>query len=196
MVDLDEAVVNLCRKYLPEWHGGAFDDRRVELLHLDARRYLADTDETFDIIYSDLTEPFEEGPSYLLFTRQFYDLVKTRLAENGLVVVQAGGIGLDEIQTHAAIRNTLQSCFPNVRSYHTFIPSFNSDWGFVIAAVTSSLECPGITRIDRFLNGISSSLKFYDGETHAGMFYLPKDVRVYLEKNHLVIDDRKPLAIY
>ena len=80
MVDLDQEVVDLCRKYLPVWHRGHFDDERVELLHMDARRYLAETDRRFDLIISDLTEPVDDGPSYLLFTREFYNILVKRLA--------------------------------------------------------------------------------------------------------------------
>ena len=36
MVDLDELVVSMCRKYLPNHHQGAFDDPRLTLLHEDA----------------------------------------------------------------------------------------------------------------------------------------------------------------
>lgn len=196
MVDIDEAVVNLCRTYLPEWHNGAFEDKRVQVLHMDARRYLEETDERFDLIYSDLTEPFEEGPSYLLFTRQFYTLVKNKLTDKGLLTVQAGGIGLDYIRIHAAIRNTLQNCFAYARSYHTFIPSFDSSWGFVIASGAAVLESPGAGEIDRFLAGLGSSFKFYDGETHTGMFCLPKDVRELLAKEQNILDDAHPLTVY
>ena len=37
MLDLDEEVVDLCRRYLPQHHQGSFDDPRLELLHQDAR---------------------------------------------------------------------------------------------------------------------------------------------------------------
>ena len=196
MVDIDREVVELCRKHLPQWHRGCFEDSRVELLHVDARRYLEETNRRFDIIYSDLTEPAEEGPSHRLFTRQFYPLVKSRLKAGGILAVQAGGFSLDYLGVHAAIRNTLKLCFRNVRSYHTFIPSFDCEWGFIIAAEEKDPRSLAEEAIDRRLGGIAAQLKFYDGETHRGMFRVAKDIRRALEEDQTVIDDDHPLPIF
>jgi len=73
MVDIDEEVIAICKKYLPNHSQGSFEDRRTELHHVDARDYLAKCGETFDIIIIDLPDPIEEGPAYLLYTREFYD---------------------------------------------------------------------------------------------------------------------------
>ena len=61
MIDLDQEVVELCRTYLPSHHQGSFDDPRVELLHQDAREYLANSRETFDVMVMDLVDPLEGG---------------------------------------------------------------------------------------------------------------------------------------
>ena len=79
MVDIDEEVVALCQKYLPNYSQGAFQDKRTELVHTDAREYLAKSRELFDIIIIDLPDPIEEGPAYRLYTREFYQLVRDRL---------------------------------------------------------------------------------------------------------------------
>ncbi len=196
MVDIDEAVVELCREHLPQWHQGFFDDSRVELLHMDARRYLAETEQRFDVIFSDLTEPEDDGPSSLLFTRQFYTLVKNRLNSGGLLVVQGGCFSLDQLEAHAAIRNTLQACFDSVYSYHTFIASFDANWGFLIAGENVAPLGMNDCEIDRRLVALSAPLKFYDGETHQGMFRVPKDLREALQQDETIIDDDKPLSIY
>ena len=72
MVDIDGEVVEECKKHLPEMHQGAFEDKRTELRHEDARAYLERTSETFDFISIDLVEPLEEGPACMLFTKEFY----------------------------------------------------------------------------------------------------------------------------
>src|SRR4030042_989036 len=43
MVDIDEEVVSLCRKYLPGHSQGAFEDNRPELHFADARKYLEES---------------------------------------------------------------------------------------------------------------------------------------------------------
>lgn len=193
MVDIDSKVVEMCREHLPEWHQGSFEDSRVELLHMDARRYLEERDRKFDIIYSDLTEPAEEGPSRLLFTREFYDMVKTRLNPGGILAVQSGGFSLDYLTIHAAIRNTLELSFSAVRSYHTFIPSFDCSWGYIIACEDDSLFNLDRAEINRRLGSVAGRLKFYDGETHEGMFCIPKDIRKALCEDQTIIEDGKPI---
>lgn len=196
MVDIDQQVVELCRQHLPSWHQGCFNDPRVNVLCQDARRYISDTDRQFDIIYSDLTEPDSDGPSYRLFTRQFYELVKRRLAPGGLLAVQAGGIALDYMDVHAAVRNTLSLCFNNIQSYRTYIPSFDTDWGFIIASCQDKQPDLSSNQIDDFLQDIAAGLKFYDGQTHCGMFYLPKDIRTALQLDKTIIEDDRPLSVY
>ncbi len=191
MVDIDSKVVEMCREHLPEWHQGSFDDQRVELLHMDARRYLEEGDQTFDIIFSDLTEPYEEGPSRLLFTVEFYRMLKARLKPGGILAVQSGGFSLDYLNIHAAVRNTLELCFDAVRSYHTFIPSFDCSWGYIIACEDESIFNVNRKMVDQRLSKISDQLKFYDGETHEGMFCIPKDIRRALHDDQVIIEDGK-----
>ena len=61
MCDIDRIAIDMFKQHLPEWHQGAFDDPRTELLHRDARAYLEKAaNGEFDVIISDLTEPYAE----------------------------------------------------------------------------------------------------------------------------------------
>src|SRR4030043_2399246 len=60
MIDIDEEVIATCKRFLPDYSQGAFEDERTELYHTDARDYLAKCGDTFDIIIIDLPEPIEE----------------------------------------------------------------------------------------------------------------------------------------
>ena len=90
MVDLDRDVVDLCKAHLPNHHQGAFNDPRVTLLHEDALAYLEASTVPFDIVIIDVPDPLEGGPAYLLYTVEFYELVRSRLAPGGLMVAQSG----------------------------------------------------------------------------------------------------------
>ncbi|MDP2727487.1 MAG: methyltransferase domain-containing protein, partial [Dehalococcoidia bacterium] len=80
MVDIDEEVVRACREHLTQWHQGAFRDHRVEVLHVDARAYLEETADVFDSILVDVTDPLAGGPSYRIFTKEFYQLAFSHLS--------------------------------------------------------------------------------------------------------------------
>ena len=114
MVDIDDEVVELCKKHLPEMHQGAFEDTRSELRHEDARAYLEKTSERFDFITVDLVEPLEEGPACLLFTKEFYTLIRDRLTPGGAMTLQAGMTKLGELDFFSSIHRTLREVFPVV----------------------------------------------------------------------------------
>ena len=197
MVDLDEAVVALCKEYLPGHSQGAFEDSRTELHHADAREYLAGSEDKFDIIIIDLPDPIEEGPAYLLYTREFYRIVSDRLTENGIISVQAGSAALSELLNLTAVNNTLQSVFPVVCACVAHVPCFGGPWGFCLAARNLN---PALLPSDEVDARISArglkGLKFYDGVTHQGMFSLPKYIREAIAKQTLLITDGEPLCIY
>ncbi len=196
MVDLDEEVVSLCKKYLPAWHKGSFKSKKLEILYQDARSYIEKTEQRFDIVISDLTEPVDDGPSYLLFTEEFYRFLNKRLNPGGIITVQAGSLNLALIQTHASVRKTLENVFSTVLSYQAYIPSFDSLWGFILASQNEKILKIRQPEIDRFLEPLSNNLFFYDGETHQSMFAIPKHLRQVLDKEGRVITDNSPLTIY
>ncbi|MCL0102959.1 fused MFS/spermidine synthase [Dehalococcoidia bacterium] len=121
MVDIDAEVIDVCKRLLPAHHQGSFDDPRVELLHLDARKYLAETKERFDVIIIDLPEPIEGGPAYLLYTKTFYRLLKDKLAADATFALQAGSTCLGTTRVYTAINNTLKTAFSVVASLRAVV---------------------------------------------------------------------------
>ena len=197
MVDIDAEVVAICQKYLPGHSLGSFEDKRTELYHVDARDYLAKGEEKFDIIIIDLPDPIEEGPAYLLYTREFYQLVRDRLTANGIICVQAGSATWTELLNFNAVNNTLKSVFPIVSPYQVDVPCFGGPWGFCLASLNLNPVLLSVAEIDnRILARSLTGLKFYDGLTHQGLFSLPKHLRGELSKPGRLITDNEPLYIY
>jgi len=196
MVDLDEEVIATCKRYLPDHSQGAFEDKRTELHHTDARDYLAKCGEAFDIIVIDLTEPVEKGPAYLLYTREFYQLVRDRLTANGIISVQAGSASLNELLSFSSVNKTLKSVFPIVCPYQIDIPSFGGPWGFCLASLNLSPIMSTNETDSRISARSLNNLKCYDGLTHQAMFSLPKHLRTELLKQPRLITDNKPLYVY
>ncbi|MBA7716194.1 Polyamine aminopropyltransferase [subsurface metagenome] len=197
MVDIDEEVVAICQKFLPNHSRGSFENGRSELHHVDARDYLAKCGEKFDIIIIDLPDPIEEGPAYLLYTQEFYQLVRDRLTANGIITVQAGSAAWTELLNFTAVNNTLKSVFPIVCPYQVDVPSFGGPWGFCLASQNLNPLLISVTEVDDRISDRSlSGLKFYDGLTHQGMFSLPKHLRGELSKQISLITDNEPLYIY
>lgn len=196
MVDIDEEAVNICRRFLGQWHQDSFDDPRVQVVFGDARQYLAQCGQAFDAVIIDLTDPIAEGPSYLLYTREFYQNVKDVLTAGGVISLQAGSCSYGEAASYSAIINTLKSVFAQVWPYHCHIPSFGGMWGFALACDSkdNSPLTPG--EIDRRLPvRIQNGKKFYDGTSHQGMFALPLYLREKIGHENRIISDRSPLSM-
>ena len=195
MIDLDKEVVDLCRRFLPQHHQGSFDDSRVELLHQDARGYLAETDESYDVIVLDLVDPMEGGPAYLLYTREFYRLAAQRLNPGGILVTQSGPAGLiNYTECFTPIAQTLSGLFPEIRPYTVYVPSFITPWGFTMAVSDPSTSLPGS---DDFMqeaqSRIAGELRYLDGVTCHGLFALPRYIREGIASETRTVTDDDPV---
>ncbi|MDD5094381.1 MAG: polyamine aminopropyltransferase [Dehalococcoidia bacterium] len=196
MVDIDEEVVEICKKLLPGHHQGSFEDPRVELLHMDAREYLYNTKERFDVIIIDLPEPIEGGPAYLLYTQKFYEMLKTKLAKDATFALQSGTTSLGVTGVYAAINNTLKTAFSVVVPYEANVPSFGTTWGFSLSSLKFDPHSLSSEEVDRRIaSRVSKKLLFYDGHTHQGLFFIPKYLRDALAKETMVITEDRPVFI-
>jgi spermidine synthase len=179
MVDIDREVVEFCRKYLGGWHQGALDHAKTRLVIKDARSYVRDTKETFDIIISDLPTPAttDADPVSALYTSDFYALLAQRLKPGGIFVAQSGSGNWLHIRFHAKLYRTLQKHFKVVRPYYVFIPSFDEPWAFLVASQKMDPREISAAQVDKRLGTLGKMLRFYDGETHEGLFRIPKYLR-------------------
>ena len=194
MLDLDREVVELCRRYLPHHSQGSFDDSRLELIHKDAREYLSDTENSFDVMIMDLVDPMEGGPAYLLYTEEYYEIAKAKLAPGGVLVTQSGPAGLLSFQEcFTTIYNTLSKVFQHTMPLQVHVPAFQTLWGFTLASdsTLSSLPEEEINRLAA--ERIGKELRFYDGETQRHMSSLPKYLRTGLQQETRINRDASPV---
>ncbi|MCH7736984.1 MAG: polyamine aminopropyltransferase [Chloroflexi bacterium] len=194
MVDLDSEVVELCRKYLPNHHQGSFDDPRTNLIHEDARGYLEDTSDSYDVIVLDLVDPLEGGTAALLYTQEFYLIAKARLNPGGVLVTQSGPAGLlGYTECFTTIFNTLGTLFSHTKAAQVHIPAFQTLWAFTIASDTPFSQNSGDEVDAEVARRLSKPLKYYDGESHRSMFALTKFQRDGLKAEDRVNRDADPV---
>ncbi|MEE9199872.1 MAG: polyamine aminopropyltransferase [Candidatus Brocadiales bacterium] len=194
MIDIDRKVVDCAREFLPSYHNGAFDDARAELRYEDGRKFIENSKDSFDIIIVDLTCPLEGGPSYKLFTREFYSIAKDRLTAQGILAVQADNTSPVASYTYTVIARTLREVFPGVFPYAAYVPSYAMLWGFCLGTNGPDPVALAKEEIDRRISQrVEGELGFYDGLTHQGIFSLPKYLRKALEEQTDVNTDSKPI---
>jgi spermidine synthase len=131
MVEIDKGVVDFCRKHYPDIRR-CLQDPRVEIIYQDARQWLVDHQETFDVLVVDLTEP--HGPSKMLYTREFYWLCRTRLKPQGLLSIHTDNYFLFP-DSFATIYKTLTSVFPHVLTARVDMPCFGMGWTYRLAGI-------------------------------------------------------------
>jgi len=202
MVDIDEECVRVCRQHLTKHHQGSFEDPRLTLVIDDAKVYLENCKEKFDVIILDLADPVEGGPAKLLYTQKFYEMARTKLAEGGFFVTQGGPAGpLSCDQVFTAIHKTLATVFPVIVSWGAIIPSFADHWGFLVASKRPDYDLRALSRaeidkrIEERIKGGASVLRYYDGYVHSGMLQLPKVIRKMIEAENRIITEETLLVI-
>lgn len=194
MIDLDREVVELCRAHLPNHHRGSFDDPRVTLRHEDARAFLHDGADSYDVMIMDLVDPLEGGTAYLLYTEEFYRIAKARLNPGGVLVTQSGPVGLTNYhECFTTIYRTLSSVFEFTAAAQTQVPAFQTPWGFTIASDAPLLQTAEADLNDAISRRIDGQLGHYDAETHRGMFALPKYLREGMGREAKVNRDAHPV---
>jgi len=193
MIDIDGEVVEACKEHLPEMHQNAFDDPRVELVIADALEVLDTTSETWDIVISDLSDPIESGPSFALFTKEYFAKLKRVLNPEGYVMVQAGPISPPEIADHARLINTLKAVFTNVTSLSAPTTSYGRSWGFALCSDEVINTQPNPDLVDKLLREkTTGGVRFIDGITLLGAMQTPLYIRQAIAKETTVYTLAKP----
>ena len=85
---------------MPELFGFFFADApsilanpRMHVVIDDGRRFLLRTSRSYDLITIDPPPPVEAAGSSLLYSREFYDVIKTHLKPNGILAQWFPGSG-------------------------------------------------------------------------------------------------------
>ncbi|MEQ9714621.1 MAG: polyamine aminopropyltransferase [Candidatus Asgardarchaeum sp.] len=192
LVDIDREVIEFSKKYFPTL-GKSFDDPRVKVIIDDGRKFIKETTEIFDFIIIDLTDP--SGPSRYLYTKEFYQLVKSKLADDGAIVTHAESLYVYQYFFISILR-TLSAVFKVTRPYKAYVPSFGFLWGYVTASEIVDPLTISEKEIEKRMHERGVTTKFYYPELHKSLFILPKDVLEAIEKSDAPIStDEKPIEL-
>lgn len=193
MVDIDEELVRMCEKWLPSYSAGSFQDPRTELVFADGRGWLeAQPDGAFDVILVDLPEPLEEGPALTLFTKEMYELIKRKLAPQGVMAVQSGSAGIHG-RMMPDINCTLRAVFPQVMAYAAFIPSFMDLYGFHVAGPEFTWPSPAEIAARLKARGLERFL-WFGAAFSAGLPLLPAYLAERLQRDGRILTDAEPFG--
>ncbi|TKI08789.1 polyamine aminopropyltransferase [Martelella alba] len=174
MVEIDAGVVAFCRRYLPGHSAGAFDDPRFHLTIDDGVEFVGRTDETFDVIISDCTDPI--GPGSALFTSAFYQGCARCLNDGGIFVAQNGVCFLQQDELLDSHRK-LRRYFADVAFYQAAVPTYYGGiMTFAWASQNPTLRQSDIAVLQTRINASGLACRYYNPAIHVGSFALPQYV--------------------
>ncbi len=177
MVEIDELVIEVTRRFLPEIPKGAFEDPRLELRIEDGFAYVRSTESRFDVALVDSTDP--QGPSVPLFSAEFYADLHRLLTDEGVLAVQSGS-PLYQRDLIMQVRQNLKRYFPVVRTYLVSIPTYpGAFWSFTLGSKGPDplAVSPGV--IEDRITGMD--LRYYTPARHHESLIPPPFLREVLE---------------
>ena len=178
LVEIDERVVDISRKYLPQT-ACSFDDERLHCYFEDGLKFIRHCNNEYDLIIVDSTDPF--GPGEGLFTKEFYGNCYRALKEDGIMVYQHGSPFYDEDEdTCRAMHRKASHSFPISRVYQAHIPTCAS--GYWLFGFTSKKYHPLTDlNVERWKER-NIKTWYYTTNLHKGAFMLPRYVEDMLEE--------------
>jgi len=148
----------------------------------DALAYLDRTDEQWDVVISDLSDPVENGPAYQLFTRGYFERARKVMAPGGVFAVQAGPVSPADMTIHVRLVNTVASVWDAALSYQASVPSFGTQWGFILASDKALSRKPDEAAADAALEQhVRGALNYLDGAMLRAQRQTPPFLRAAIE---------------
>lgn len=168
IVDLDPRMFELARSHptLTRLNDRSLHSPRVRTVAKDAFVFLSETSQTYDLILADLPDPNTVSLARL-YSRTFYGLVRSHLAEGGAFVTQATSPYFAR-EAFWTIHETVAAAgFAHTYPFHVNVPSFG-EWGFVLAAERPLDPNAGTTTVET---------QFLNAQVLPGLFRFPKDLQ-------------------
>lgn len=170
LVELDDELIDLSRRYLPMVSGGAFDDPRANTVAMNGTQYVAEAKDQFDVLIVDTTD--SAGPDEPLFGSAFYQACRSRLRPGGLMVVQSGAPFFQPGQLKM-VCDQLSGSFAGVRPYLAPVPTYAGGMLALVAAGESrDALCPPCEVLQQRFPPLRAQTRYYTPEVHQAAFTL------------------------
>ena len=171
-VEIDQAVVDMAKAYLPNHSAGAYDDPRLNLVIADGMDFVRDSGEQFDVIISDSTDPI--GPGEVLFTENFYSHAKQRLTTGGILATQ-NGVPIFQPDELITTRKRMSPHFEDMGFYCAPVPTYYGGFmAFSWGTDNTALRHTDIATLQARIAQTNLKTKYYNAAIHQACFALPQ----------------------
>jgi spermidine synthase len=155
-VDIDATIMEYGKNLEPivRFNEGSLNNQKVRTVIQDGRRFLEYSSEKWDVIIIDIPEPTRSNPELsLLFSVEFYHILKEHLEQGGVITV-ACSASSEMPSYYWVVQATLKAAGFYTLPYHfDFIVEWGQDWGFCLAATMPICKSDVQIRVStRYLN--------------------------------------------
>lgn len=177
-VEIDASVLEFSKEHFADFNASVFDDPRFKVEIADGAAFAAETDQRFDVILVDSTDP--SGPGAVLFTTGFYQNLKRILRPGGIVVSQNGVPFLQPEEFQTAMRG-LRSVFEIASCYLVAVPTYFGGH-MTLGWSTDNAETLKVSEeaLAQRMAGIDT--RYYTPAHHRASFALPRFIETLLEE--------------
>ena len=175
MCEIDEEVLKIAREHFFAVHRGAFDNPKLRVAASDGAKFVRESHDRYDLIVLDLNDP--AGPAAALHAAEFLQNCRAALAPGGALVVHLGA-PVARPEHVAELAQRLNGIFRIVRPYTMYVPLYGAQWAMAVCSDKLDPKSFTADEIDRRVEQRKlHDLRFYNGETHEGVFALPNFIR-------------------
>jgi len=133
LVEIDEEVIKLSKKYLNHIGKDAWEDKRLKIHICDGFRWVNNIkDNYYDVILIDISDPSELSKK--LFEKDFYKECKRIMKNKGILGTQSESPESFK-ENHLDILTSLKGLFNNTKTMYSFVPFYPSGiWSWTFAS--------------------------------------------------------------
>lgn len=173
LVEIEADVVAFAKKWFPDVCKDGFDDPRVNVTITDGAKFVQETDERYDVVIVDSTDPV--GPGEVLFTEEFYAGCKRVLSEGGIMVTQCGLPFLQPAELKKAADNQ-KTAFAHVHFYAITVPAYSGGVMTLGFATEGDVRPETPDALRHRIDASGLAFRYYTPGVHAAAFKLPEYV--------------------
>jgi spermidine synthase len=200
VAEIEPAVVEASKFFALENHS-LHEKKNVRFVVNDARNFLSNSGKKFGLITSEPSNPWIMGISNL-FTREFYQLIRQNLKEDGVFVQWFHLYGMD-IENYKMVLKTIATVFPSIQLWESGI----GDMLFVCSSGPIRWDFSPLRRMERedraafreleeilFMEKPEDLWAYFNGAYPAKVFDFPGTVE---NSDQLpLLEFRAPLSLY